>query len=711
MTAINKVVYGDRTLIDLTEDTVDPDRMYKGDTAHAADGSVITGTAEVTVEHERLIMPEGLCSLLGTVDPETHHWVRPDTLPNLDDIYHGELNTVYMTIDATGRISDPHLYVRLWAACTVQVGHVENGAFVADETTSVENGGYYTKVWTPTSGLYPIVKVTGVSELRGIQFTAWTSPEGHAWQNRYQAVVEWIGHMNYADGSTIVGYFIEREKINVANAATSFLQYRWANGYSLQEIDTSDWDTTNWKISSMYQTWYYCLNLQYLDVSGWDTSGWTVNSSSMNGTWQNCTSLKELDLTAWDTSNWKVNSINSCWSTCTSLRKLDVSTWDTSGWVVNGMDYTWYRCFALEDLYLPWNTSNWVMNGNVMRYTWNECWGLKTLDVSSWDTSGWCVKSLTATWTSCATLKNLDLSNWNVSNWRPTTLEQTWRYCYALESLDVSTWDTSQWPLVNIAYTWGNCDNLKSLDLSHWVTSNWVIPSLAQTWYAMYALEYLDVSTWDTSNWAVTNMSDTWNGDRNLRYLPIGNWNTSNWTVTNLANTWYACAQLERLPIENWDVSNWSLTNMYNPFAWMASLKELDLSGWDTSNWGAMTGNSALTFLRCTFNIESFDFSWIDLSKITDFKNVSSGVYMFDSCSYLKHLSFGEHNNGKMVMAKTSPMRLDWSPLLTHESLINVLNVIGTVSTAKTLQLGTVNLNKLTAEEKAVATNKGWTLV
>lgn len=40
---VNKVAYGGRTLIDLTSDTVTPQTLVKGATAHAADGSIITG--------------------------------------------------------------------------------------------------------------------------------------------------------------------------------------------------------------------------------------------------------------------------------------------------------------------------------------------------------------------------------------------------------------------------------------------------------------------------------------------------------------------------------------------------------------------------------------------------------------------------------------------------------------------------------------------
>ena len=45
--ANNKVVYGGRTLIDLTSDTVTPDKLASGVTAHDKSGTKITGTAKV----------------------------------------------------------------------------------------------------------------------------------------------------------------------------------------------------------------------------------------------------------------------------------------------------------------------------------------------------------------------------------------------------------------------------------------------------------------------------------------------------------------------------------------------------------------------------------------------------------------------------------------------------------------------------------------
>ena len=42
--AINKVIYGNQVLIDLTADTITPSKMLLGRTAHAADGVQISGT-------------------------------------------------------------------------------------------------------------------------------------------------------------------------------------------------------------------------------------------------------------------------------------------------------------------------------------------------------------------------------------------------------------------------------------------------------------------------------------------------------------------------------------------------------------------------------------------------------------------------------------------------------------------------------------------
>ena len=48
--AVNKVVYGQNVLVDLTGDSVTPDKLAKGETAHDAAGEPITGTMEPGID-------------------------------------------------------------------------------------------------------------------------------------------------------------------------------------------------------------------------------------------------------------------------------------------------------------------------------------------------------------------------------------------------------------------------------------------------------------------------------------------------------------------------------------------------------------------------------------------------------------------------------------------------------------------------------------
>ena len=86
-----------------------------------------------------------------------------------------------------------------------------------------------------------------------------------------------------------------------------------------------------------------------------------------------------------------------------------------------------------------------------------------------------------------------------------------------------------------------------------------------------------------------------------------------------------------------------------------------------------------------------------------DTSNVISMDGMFYRCSSLTTL--GGFTGLKAYLDLSS------CPLLTKESILNVFNKAANVkSSPKTLTLGTTNLNKLTDAEKAIATNKGWTL-
>lgn len=59
-------------------------------------------------------------------------------------------------------------------------------------------------------------------------------------------------------------------------------------------------------------------------------------------------------------------------------------------------------------------------------------------------------------------------------------------------------------------------------------------------------------------------------------------------------------------------------------------------------------------------------------------------------------------------------VNFQWSPLLTHESLMNIINCLVDYSgtdTWKTITLGATNLAKLTADELAIMTSKQWNYI
>jgi hypothetical protein len=97
-----------------------------------------------------------------------------------------------------------------------------------------------------------------------------------------------------------------------------------------------------------------------------------------------------------------------------------------------------------------------------------------------------------------------------------------------------------------------------------------------------------------------------------------------------------------------------------------------------------------------------------------------SSVYnvgsMFRYCNNLKHLGGFQHLGGNLHINHGSQLyctlNLSDANQLTTTSVLNVFNTIATVSTSKKCQI-TLHadvLAKLTDEEIAIATNKGWTV-
>lgn len=115
-----------------------------------------------------------------------------------------------------------------------------------------------------------------------------------------------------------------------------------------------------------------------------------------------------------------------------------------------------------------------------------------------------------------------------------------------------------------------------------------------------------------------------------------------------------------------------------------------------------------------------------EINVVLDFTGATSIGSAFASCNKLKTVAhFKPPYNLAVSFSKSGCPKLENltieseigttftanAPLLTHKSLMSIINHLAIVSTAQTLTLGETNLAKLTDTEKAIATEKGWTLV
>ena len=177
----------------------------------------------------------------------------------------------------------------------------------------------------------------------------------------------------------------------------------------------------------------------------------------------------------------------------------------------------------------------------------------------------------------------------------------------------------------------------------------------------------IDLSTWDTSS--ATNMNSLFYNCSGVNsIIGLENWNTSN--VEIMESTFSSCAKITTLDLSNWNISN--VTAFSSMFSGAIYLKTLNLSGWN-------------------------------MSKATRYKD-----NMFYGCTSLTNLNM---DGAILPKSNLKQFGLDSCPL-TVDSLVSVLNALPQLSSSEsfTCTIGSRNLAKLSDDQKAIATSKGWVL-
>ena len=123
----------------------------------------------------------------------------------------------------------------------------------------------------------------------------------------------------------------------------------------------------------------------------------------------------------------------------------------------------------------------------------------------------------------------------------------------------------------------------------------------------------------------------------------------------------------------------------------------------------AKIADGTTTIGSCIFDgCKALKYAYLPSSITTATNNsltaTSNSYYTFYNCTALEDVQLGQDWN--------MSLRLNVSNNLTVDSMVAMFNSLKdlTRDTAKTLTLGSTNLAKLTDEQKAIATNKNWTL-
>lgn len=159
--------------------------------------------------------------------------------------------------------------------------------------------------------------------------------------------------------------------------------------------------------------------------------------------------------------------------------------------------------------------------------------------------------------------------------------------------------------------------------------------------------------------------------------------------VTSATYMFFKCTSLESVLLP--DIDN--ITSAEAMFRSCSALKEVTIGniGNATSTFRMFDGCTSLTTLT-----------------IGDMSKVITPRYMFDGCTSLKNLTV----NGFIGPCVNGAFDVSACTLLTRESVLGIINALIVPASTQNpkLTLGETNLAKLTDEEKAIATNRRWTL-
>lgn len=400
-----------------------------------------------------------------------------------------------------------------------------------------------------------------------------------------------------------------------------------------------------------------------IDISGITTLGSNTNSTSSStegGLFQNCKYL--IWVPALNTSS--VIHFGETFSGCIALKRIEPMDFSKC----TNISRMCYECVNLENL--PFTEP--LYNLTSVYNAFFACKKLKSIpyiDTSKITTIGPLFMH------ACEELESpveLDLSS-----------------CTDFTSKNTSNGSTTN-GTSHYSSMFGGCKKLKSVKLLN------INPACAYILYRIFndCHSLTDVEITGLEGWSPKDMSSTFNKCKSLETAPMIDTSAN----TTFASTFYQCEKLVNVPL--YDTSN--VTSFNYTFQYCYNLTTIP--AFNTSN----VTNFSYCFDNCS---KLASLPELDCGKVSSGSNMN--IFGSTSLSTLTDLG-GFKDLGKVSGFSKPSYFLKNIRNLTKESMLNVINKLYDRASAGysvvQLPFNSVALALLSDEEKAIATNKGWTL-
>lgn len=513
----------------------------------------------------------------------------------------------------------------------------------------------------------------------------------------------------------------------------------------------------NW-VTNITGIFNNCSSLTTLDISQWDTS----NVNNMNSMFSGCTNLKTI-IGIEKLVTEKVNNIYNMFHSCSSLTTLDISQWDTSNVIsmlntfygcinlktIIGIEYlavgnvenfenTFFKCSSLTSLDLHlWDISR----ATKLYSTFRECTGLESLNVEGWDISN--VTSMHSMFMNIPNIEVLDLSSWRDNSDHKVTKDCTNMFLYNMSSEDVTLLDTVILPSISISSMsnmFQSNKNLVTIDMSNIDTS--LCNSMRQTFKECSKLtDIIGLEKLNTSK--VTDMLSIFDGCSSLSTFPIENWDTSK--VVNMQYAFSRCINFNNDAFNIFKSLNLTqvkylencFSNITNPMFTQADFSTTSMPQLLKFK-SIFLGSKYITevaFPNDCPNVEMIGQALQGCDRLVKLDNIDmnwykniNGYWNLILFAYMHSGGYSSEIEITFLNKLTRETSEKWFTSMTYvnSSVYGILNKITVDSFEKMfrdnletytdgeeaiLKLSPIVLSKLSPEQIAIATNKGWTLI